>query len=119
MEEVLKEIVENNPEVEAVFIVDEEGIVISSYTRKELAIDPEEIAVQITHPLNRLIEMVKEISEEKEELEELLMFTTAHILFSYKLINDTYLVVLAKKDALYGKVRFKIRYKLPQIIEVL
>ena len=119
MEELLKSIADANPEVVALSVIDEEGIIIYNYVKDGDSIDSEEIAVQLVHPLNRLIELIQDVSDEKEDLEELIMFTTNHILFSYKLINETYLIVLAKKDALYGKVRFRVRSKLPEIVEAL
>jgi len=119
MEELLKNIAESNPGIVAISIVDEEGIIIYNYVKNGSNIDPEELSVQLVHPLNRLIELIQDVSGEKEDLEELIMFTTKHVLLSYKLVNETYLVVLARKDALYGKVRFKVRSKLPEIIEAL
>ncbi len=119
MEELLKTIADENPEIIALSVVDEEGIIVYSYIKENKDIDSEEITVQLVSPLNRLIEIVQDVSDEKEDLEELIMFTSNYVLFTYKLINETYLVVLAKKDALYGRVRFRVRSKLPEIVEAL
>ncbi len=115
MEEKLKQIAEMLPQIESVAIVDEEGFIISSYEKSGVKLDTEEIAVHLVNPLNRLLEMVEDLSGESDTLEEMVLFTRNHIFLVYKLVNDTYLVIVAKKDPLYGKVRFKVRSKLPEI----
>jgi len=115
MEEKLKTLAESLPEVESVAIVDEEGFIICRYDKPEVTLDAEEVAVHVVNPVTRLIEVIQDVSGERDSLEEMVLFTGKHVLLVYRLVNDTYLVVLAKRTALYGKVRFKVRSKLNEI----
>ncbi|MEO2065017.1 MAG: roadblock/LC7 domain-containing protein [Desulfurobacteriaceae bacterium] len=118
MEELLKEIAQENPEVESVLVIDEEGIIVYRYD-KETSIDPEEVATQLVNPLNTLSEFIQDISNEEDDLKELLLFSEKYQFLAYKLINETYLVVVAKRSPLYGRMRFRVRSKLPKLIKTL
>ena len=118
MEELLKEIAQENPEVESVLVIDEEGIIVYRYD-KETSIDPEEVATQLVNPLNTLSEFIQDISNEEDDLKELLLFSGKYQFLAYKLINETYLVVVAKRSPLYGRMRFRVRSKLPKLIKTL
>lgn len=115
MKEKLRQLADSVPEVESMAIVDEEGFIVYKYDKPELDMDSEELSVQIINPLNRLMEAIGEVSHEEDTLEELVFFTDKHILLVYKLVNDTFLVVLSKRDPLYGKTRFKVLSKLNEI----
>ncbi|RKQ61807.1 Roadblock/LC7 domain-containing protein [Thermovibrio guaymasensis] len=118
MEELLKEVAQENPEVESVLVIDEEGIIVYRYD-KETSIDPEEVATQLVNPLNTLSEFIQDISNEEDDLKELLLFSEKYQFLAYKLINETYLVVVAKRSPLYGRMRFRVRSKLPKLIKTL
>ncbi|ADY73812.1 hypothetical protein Dester_1176 [Desulfurobacterium thermolithotrophum DSM 11699] len=115
MEEKLKEIANSIPEVKSLSIVDEEGFILYKFDKPGLDVDPEEISVHIVNPVKTLVESIEDISGEKDSLEEMVLFTEKHVLLVYKLVNDTYLVALAERDHLYGKIRFKLRAKLNEI----
>ncbi len=117
MEELLKELVDKNPEVESAVIVDEEGIIVYKYEENP-SIDVEEVATQLVNPLNALCEFVEETLEE-DELKEMLLFSRNYQFFVYKLVNDTYLIVVAKNSPLYGRVRFKVKSLIPKLIKQL
>ena len=115
MERKLKEIANSIPELKSIAIVDEEGFIVYKYDKPNLDVDPEEISVHIVNPVNRLVETMEEVFGERDSLEEMVLFTEKHTLLVYKLISDTFLVVLAERDPLYGKIRFKVRSKLNEI----
>jgi len=115
MERKFKEIVNSLPEIDSIAIVDEEGFIVYRYDKPNLEVDPEEISVHLVNPVNKILEMTEDIYQGKNPLEEIVLFTGKHVILVYKLVNDTFLVVLAKRTPLYGKVRFKIRSKLNEI----
>ncbi|WP_456455922.1 roadblock/LC7 domain-containing protein [Thermovibrio sp.] len=117
MEEILKELVENNPEVESAVVVDEEGIIVYKY-EKSPSIDVEEVATQLVNPVNNLCEFVED-TVEGDELKEVLLFSRNYQFFVYKLVNETYLIVVAKNSPLYGRVRFKVRTAIPKLVKQL
>ncbi len=118
MEKLLKKLAQENPEIESLLIVDEEGIIVYRYD-KEPSIDPEEIATQLVNPLNVISEFLREISNEEDDFKELLLFSGKYQVLAYKLVNDTYLVVVAKKNALYGRLRVRIKSQIPKLIKIL
>jgi len=118
MEELLKEIAEENPEVESLLVIDEEGIVVYRYDKKT-SLDSEEVVTQLVNPINTMSEFLKDISNEEDDLKELLLFSGKYQFLAYKLVNETYLVVIAKRSPLYGRIRFKVRSKLPKLIKTL
>jgi len=115
MEKKLKALAESLPEVESVAVVDEEGFIVYRYDKPGLTLDAEEVDVHIVNPVTRLVEVIQDVSGEKDSFEEMVLFTTNHVMLVYKLVNDTYLVVLARRTPLYGKIRFKVRAKLWEI----
>jgi len=115
---LLQELAEKNPELESLLIVDEEGIIVYRY-EKEPTVDPEEIATQLVNPLNMISEFLRELSGEEDDMEELVLFTKRYQIFVYKLVNETYLVAIARRNPLYGKLRFKIKSQLPKLIKTL
>ncbi|MEO2069214.1 MAG: roadblock/LC7 domain-containing protein [Desulfurobacteriaceae bacterium] len=115
MERRFKEIVNSLPEIDSIAIVDEEGFIVYRYDKPNLDVDPEEISVHLVNPVNKILEMTEDIYQGENSLEEIVLFTEKHVILVYKLVNDTFLVVLAKRTPLYGKVRFKIRSKLNEI----
>jgi predicted regulator of Ras-like GTPase activity (Roadblock/LC7/MglB family) len=119
MQEKLKELAESVPEVESIAIVDEEGLIVYRYDKAKATLDMEEVAVHVVTPVTRLIELMKDISGEKDSLEELVFFTTRYVVLVYRLVSDTYLVVVARRNPYYGRVRFKVRSKLWEINSVL
>jgi predicted regulator of Ras-like GTPase activity (Roadblock/LC7/MglB family) len=116
METLLRELVESNPELESLLIVDEEGIVVYKYERGP-SVDSEEVAAHLVNPLNTISEFFRDISDEKDDLEELLIFTGRYQVVIYKLVNETYLVAVARRSPLYGRLRFKLRASLPKLIK--
>jgi len=118
MEDLLKEIAEKNPEVEALLVVDEEGIIVYRYDRNP-SVDPEEVATHLVNPLNTISEFLRDISKEEDDLEELLVFSGRYQLLAYKLVNETYLVAVARRSPLYGRLRFRIKSQIPKLIKTL
>jgi predicted regulator of Ras-like GTPase activity (Roadblock/LC7/MglB family) len=115
MERKFKEIADSLPEIDSIAIVDEEGFIIYRYDKPNLEVDPEEISVHLVNPVNRILEVMEDIYCGENSLEEIVLFTEKNVILVYKLVSDTFLVVLAKRTALYGKVRFKVRSKLNEI----
>jgi len=118
MESLLKELVESNPELESLLVVDEEGIVVYRYD-KNPSVDAEEVAAHLVNPLNTMSEFFRDISGEEDDLEELIIFTGRYQFIVYKLVNETYLVAVARRGPLYGRLRFKLRANLPKLIKTL
>ena len=73
MEELLKEFLKENKELEALLVVDEEGIVVYKEVKDELPFDPEEVAVELVNPSNRINELVEDSLGEQGGLEEILV----------------------------------------------
>jgi predicted regulator of Ras-like GTPase activity (Roadblock/LC7/MglB family) len=119
MEELLKEFLKENKELEALLVVDEEGIVVYKEVKDELPFDPEEVAVELVNPSNRINELVEDSLGEQGGLEEILVFTKRRLFLVFKLVNETFLVAVARRTPLYGRLRFKLRSRLPQIIKSL
>jgi len=119
MEDLLRELAEKNPELESILVVDEEGIIVYRYDKEDTTVDPEEIATQLVNPLNAISESIRDLSGEEDDLEELVLFTKKHQIFVYKLVNETYLVAIAKRDPLYGRLRFRLKSQLPEFIKTL
>ncbi|GEM_PF-927117 len=119
MEELLKKIADEVPEVDSLLIVDEEGIIVYRYDKEILPIDAEELAVHLVGPVVRISEFFKEESVEGDELKELVLFSKNFVLLIYPLVNDTYLVVLSKRSPLYGRTRFKVGAKMREILKAL
>ncbi len=118
MEKILNEIMDYCSNIEALAVVDEEGLVISQLTRESSNLDVEEIASLIMTPALRLKEAVSDVSSD-ERLEEINIFLTNTIVYVYSLALDTYLVAVVKRTPLYGKARFAIRRKLPELRQTL
>jgi predicted regulator of Ras-like GTPase activity (Roadblock/LC7/MglB family) len=116
MENLLRELVESNPELESVLVVDEEGIIVYRYDR-DSSVDSEEVATHLVNPLNTISELFRDISDGEDDFEELLIFTRKFQVLVYKLISETYLVAVARRSPLYGRLRFKLRAKLPKLIK--
>ncbi|WP_457677790.1 roadblock/LC7 domain-containing protein [Thermovibrio sp.] len=118
MDGLLKEIVEGAPEIESALVVDEEGIVVYRYD-KEPTVDPEDLATHFVNPLNMISEFFRDSSNDEDDVNELITFTKRYLILSYKLVNGTYLIVIAKATPLYGRVRFKVRTKIPKLVKTL
>ena len=115
MVEKLKKLTSECEFIEASAIVDEQGLIISKYEKPEAKYDIEEIASSIVNPVLRMSEIISDISGESENLDELVIFTTDHVIIINKLAYETYLVALVKKTPIYNKARFKLRVKIPEI----
>ena len=118
-QELLEELVGAIPEVEAAFIIDEDGIIVHKHLKSSLEIDPEEIATQLVNPVRTIEEAVADTTNETDSVEELVIFTKKFAVFIYKLIRDTYLMVITRKNPLYGRTRFKLRTHIPSLIKSL
>ncbi len=118
-EEILKSLVEEIPEVESALIIDEDGIVVYRYDSKETSVDSEELSTQLVNPIKTCDETILELTGEKDSLEETIIFSKNYAIFVYNLVNDTFLVAIAKRTPLYGRTRFKIRSRLPKLIKAL
>ena len=117
-EEVLRSLVDEVPEVESALVIDEDGIVVYRYDG-DTSLDSEELATQLINPVNSCDETLQDLSSEEDSLEETVVFSKYRVIFVYKLVNDTFLVVVAKRTPLYGRTRFKLRSKLPELIKEL
>jgi len=115
MEKRFQEIVESIPEIESIVVVDDEGLIVYRYDRPNLDADPEEVSVHLVNPINRISEVTDEIYQGKNPLEELVLFTEKNVILIYRLVNDTFLVVITKRTPFYGRIRFKIRSRLNEI----
>ncbi|SMO72938.1 Predicted regulator of Ras-like GTPase activity, Roadblock/LC7/MglB family [Balnearium lithotrophicum] len=118
-EEIVKKLVDEVPEVESAVIIDEDGIIVHKYSKDEITVDPEDIATQLVNPVKSIERSIQDATEEKEISEEIIIFSKNLVIFVYKLVNDTYLIVIAKNNPLYGRTRFRLRTKIPQIIKSL
>jgi len=116
---LLEELVATMPEIEAVFIIDEDGIIVHRHIRSNAEIDPEEIATQFVNPVRTIEETVVDTTNETDSVEELVIFTKKFAVFIYKLIRDTYLMAITRKNPLYGRTRFKLRTHIPSLIKSL
>ena len=117
MVEKLKAIVNSAPYMDSAVIVDEDGLIIYKYERKDIGYDVEEMVTQVINSIVRLSEAAEEI--EDESLKEIVIFLKKHIIISYKLINQSYLIVSARYNPLYAKTRFLIRTKLGDLEKAL
>ncbi len=115
MVEKLKKLASDCEFIKASAIVDEQGLVISKYEKPEAKHDIEELASSIVNPILRMSETVSDISNEAENLEEVVMFTTNHVIVVNKLAYETYLVTLIEKTPVYNRARFKLRSKIHEI----
>ncbi len=118
-EEILKTLVDEVPEVESALVIDEDGIVVYRYDGKETSIDSEELATQLVNPIKSCDETINDLTGENDQLEEVILFSGKYAIFIYKLVNETFLVVVTKRTPLYGRTRFKLRSKLPKLIKAL
>ncbi len=115
MVEKLKKLTSECEFIKASAIVDEQGLVISKYEKPEAKYDIEEIASSIVNPVLRMSEIISDISNEAENLDEIVMFTTNHVIVINKLAYETYLVTLIEKTPVYNRARFKLRAKIHEI----
>ena len=118
MEDILKKIANESDDIQALAIVDEEGLIISQYSKPNVKFDVEEMASLIITPSMRLAEALSDVSSE-EILEEMVVFLTNTVVILYKLAYETYLVAALKKTPLYGKVRFIVKKNLVTLKETL
>ena len=118
-EEILKTLVEEIPEVESALIIDEDGIVVYRYDSSDSSIDSEELATQLVNPIKSCDETFQDLTEGKEVLEETVIFSKNYAVFIYNLVNETYLIAIARRTPLYGRTRFKLRSRIPTLIKAL
>jgi len=118
-EEIVKKLVDEVPEVESAVVIDEDGIIVHKYSKDEITVDPEDIATQLVNPVKSIETSIHDATGERDISEELIIFSKDLVIFVYRLVNDTYLVVIAKNNPLYGRTRFRLRTKIPQIIKSL
>jgi len=118
-EEILKSLVEEVPELESALVIDEDGIVVYRYDGSDLSIDSEELATQLVNPVKSCDETFQDLTQETESLEETIIFSKNYAIFVYKLVNDTFLIAIARKTPLYGRTRFKLRSRIPKLIKAL
>ncbi len=115
MVERLKKIASECEYIKANAIVDEQGLVISKYEKPDVKCDVEELASSVINPVLRLSEIASDSMDENESLEEVVFFTTSYVVVVNKLAYETFLVTIIEKTPIYGKARFKLRAKLPEI----
>ena len=118
-ENILKQLIEEIPELESALIIDEDGIVVYRYDSEDASVDAEDLSTQLVNPIRTCDETIRDLTGEKDSLEETIIFSRHYAIFIYKLVNDTFLVAIAKRTPLYGKTRFKIRSRLPKLIKAL
>lgn len=118
-EEILKSLVEEIPELESALIIDEDGIVVYRYDGQDASLDSEELATQLVNPVKSCDETLQDLTGESESLEETVIFSKNYAIFVYKLVNDTFLIAVARKTPLYGRTRFKLRSRIPKLIKAL
>ncbi|WP_456435597.1 hypothetical protein [Thermovibrio ammonificans] len=119
MEELLKQLLSENTELQALLVVDEEGIVVYKESREGLPFDPEEAAVELITPSTRIDEFLHDSLEEEKGLEEFIVFSRRYLFLVYKLVNETFLVAVSSRTPLYGRLRFRLRSKLKEVIKQL
>jgi len=116
-DEILKELFSDIPEIESVVVIDEDGIVVHEYSKEGTSVDPEDIATQLVNPVRSIEEALSDSAG--EECEEFIVFSRGLVIFVYKLVNETYLVAVARRSPLYGRTRFKLRSRLHKLIKAL
>jgi len=100
-----KALLEEFKDILSVVIFDSEGTFIEKAERKNLPEEFEELAFH----LSKFIDNVSEVLEDlKEELSEVFFSTKELVVIVRKLADERFLMVVSKRGAETGRIRFKI-----------